>query len=129
MNNLPEINEISDQKENLPFFNQSSSLFERKRVAALEKLKASFSSNLYETLQISPGSDLAQIKRAYKKLSLKSHPDKNKGGDTEEFRKIAHAYKILGNEELRKVYDEQGLEMTEMLLNIFEGNEASFLKT
>jgi len=55
-------------------------------------------------------------------MSLKLHPDKNIHGNKEEFHQIAYAYKILSNVELRKVYDEQGLEVTEMIMSMYEEN-------
>ena len=44
------------------------------------------SSDLYEVLGVSKTSDANEIKKAYKKLAVKHHPDK--GGDEEEFKKI-----------------------------------------
>lgn len=55
-------------------------------------------------------------------MSLKHHPDKNTTGNKEQFHMIIYAYKILGNEELRRIYDEQGLEFMDEVLNIYEGN-------
>ena len=48
----------------------------------------------------------AQIKRAYRMLALKNHPDK--GGDPEVFKKIAAAYAVLSDAEKRRVYDATG---------------------
>ena len=48
-----------------------------------------------------------QIRLAYKKLSLKLHPDK--GGDPEKFKELQMANSILGNAEKREVYDKYGL--------------------
>ena len=116
--------EIIEEKENIHCFNEAKEdLFEKKRSSALEKLKKSlFSSNLYQVLQVNPTASNAEIKKAYKKLSLKFHPDKNRQANKEDFHQIAYAYKILGNGELREVYDEQGLEVAEMVLSMYEGN-------
>ena len=45
----------------------------------------------YQTLGISPQADAKEIKRAYRKLAGKHHPDK--GGDEAEFKKIQNAYR------------------------------------
>ena len=55
----------------------------------------------------------AEIKKAFKKLAIKYHPDKNQD-DPEaaktKFQKIANAYETLGDEEKRRIYDLQGEE-------------------
>lgn len=65
--------------------------------------------NLYELLEIEQNSSNNEIKKAWKKLALKYHPDKNKNNNksSEKFLKIKHAYDILSNEELRKEYDKK----------------------
>ncbi len=57
----------------------------------------------YETLGIPSNADLTAIKKAYKKLSLKNHPDR--GGDTCEFQKISEAYGVLSDPEQKRAYD------------------------
>ena len=110
------------QQEKIENFQEKSDIFQKKRLSALDKLKKSFSSNLYQILQISPNSDPIEIKKAFKRLSLKLHPDKNRTGNKEEFQNVLYAYKILGNPEVRKIYDEQGSEVADMILNMYEGN-------
>ena len=63
--------------------------------------------NLYETLGIDKTATQEEIKKAYRKLSLELHPDRNNGSDesTEKFKKISNAYETLGDEDKRKVYD------------------------
>jgi len=63
---------------------------------------------LYEELEISPLSNKAQIKKAYKKKVRKVHPDK--GGDPEEFKRVVTAYLILSDNESRYKYDSTGEE-------------------
>lgn len=54
-----------------------------------------------------------QIKKAFKKLAIKYHPDKNRD-DPEaakvKFQKIANAYEVLSDAEKRRVYDQTGEE-------------------
>jgi DnaJ-class molecular chaperone len=63
--------------------------------------------NLYETLGVAKTATQEEIKKAYRKLSLELHPDRNNGSDesTEKFKKISNAYETLGDEDKRKVYD------------------------
>jgi DnaJ-class molecular chaperone len=61
-------------------------------------------SNLYDVLNIDTNATQSEIKKAYYKLALKYHPDKNNGDDTN-FTKIYSAYEILSNEKTRKEYD------------------------
>ncbi|KAK7241361.1 heat shock protein [Aureococcus anophagefferens] len=63
---------------------------------------------LYEVLGIQKSASATEIKKAFRKLALKKHPDK--GGDPEEFKKIQAAYEVLGDEEKREKYDKYGLE-------------------
>lgn len=63
---------------------------------------------LYETLGVSKDAETDEIRRAYKKLALKNHPDK--GGDPDKFKEISAAAEILCDEDKRKTYDQYGLE-------------------
>ena len=60
----------------------------------------------YNTLGVSRGSNLKDIKKAYWKLARVYHPDK--GGNEEKFKKISHAYEILSDENKRAKYDKFG---------------------
>ncbi len=62
--------------------------------------------NLYHILEIERTDDHNSIKKAYKKLIKKYHPDKNKEANTvEKFDRIKIAYDLLKNEELKALYD------------------------
>jgi len=66
----------------------------------------------YQVLGVSKNATKDQIKKAYKKLAIKHHPDKNKGdkASEEKFKKINEAYAVLSNEEKRRQYDQFGAE-------------------
>ncbi|CAL4963792.1 unnamed protein product [Urochloa decumbens] len=64
----------------------------------------------YDILQVSKDASEAQIKRAYRKLALKYHPDKNPNNEEADkrFAEINNAYEVLTDQEKRKVYDWYG---------------------
>jgi curved DNA-binding protein CbpA len=64
--------------------------------------------NLYEVLNINIDATDIEIKKQYKKLILKYHPDKNKDGTDVllTFELITLAYNVLSNKELKKLYNE-----------------------
>jgi DnaJ-class molecular chaperone len=97
----------------------------------------------YKTLELDEHASQNDIKKAYRKLSLLHHPDKNPGkmDISGKFQKISSAYEVLGNEDSRKQYDaernnpflrmgaggggfpgSQGID--EMLANLFFGGMA-----
>lgn len=63
-------------------------------------------SKLYELLNCPKDATQNEIKKAYRKIAMKAHPDK--GGDVEKFKEINEAYEILSNEEKRATYDKYG---------------------
>lgn len=66
-----------------------------------------FQNNFYDVLGISKTASKEDIKKAYKKLVLQHHPDKNKSKNAKEtFHQIQMAYEILYDEEKRKKYDD-----------------------
>lgn len=63
--------------------------------------------DLYSVLGVKRDVCVADLKRAYKRLILKEHPDK--GGSRERFQQINNAYTILSTEEFRDIYLNQGI--------------------
>ncbi|CAI5445185.1 unnamed protein product [Caenorhabditis angaria] len=74
---------------------------------ALYDLVEEIGVNFYERFEIEKDATNSQIKKAYRKLTLEWHPDRNSApGATEEFRKIAGIYEVLKNNEMREKYNE-----------------------
>lgn len=67
----------------------------------------------YEVLEIHRDASAAEIKKAYRKVAVKHHPDKNPNdpaGAEERFKEAAEAYEVLGDEQKRARYDQYGHE-------------------
>jgi curved DNA-binding protein len=63
----------------------------------------------YKVLGVARGADAGQIKRKYRKLARKHHPDVNKDSGAEDrFKEISEAYEVLKDPEKRKAYDQFG---------------------
>ena len=65
------------------------------------------SKNYYETLGVEKNASKEEIKKAFHKLAMKHHPDKNNGDDSK-FKEINEAYQVLSDDQKRSNYDQFG---------------------
>lgn len=82
---------------------------------------------LYDVLGVNRQTPKDEIKRVYKKLAMKHHPDKE-GGDADKFKAISEAYAILGDDQERAKYDSVGdslqgnaMSHADMMAHVFAG--------
>jgi len=102
---------VTDQSDAQPGPDASTSSERRRRSKDNDISRLSRSGNsLYELMDIPKTSTDNEIKKKYRRLALKYHPDKNPdNADAEEmFKKINHANSILSDEKKRKLYDDYG---------------------
>ncbi len=66
--------------------------------------------DFYEVLGVDRGAEMEEIKKAYRKLALKFHPDRNPNDKAaeEKFKELGHAYEILSDPQSRAAYDQYG---------------------
>ncbi|MCK9451858.1 MAG: DnaJ domain-containing protein [Bacteroidales bacterium] len=77
----------------------------------------------YKVLGVERNATADQIKKAYRKLAIKYHPDKNPDNKQAEdrFKEISEAYEVIGNAEKRKKYDELGANWKQYEQQGFDG--------
>ena len=78
--------------------------------AGADELRArllSATKTFYDILEVAATATLEEIKKAYRALALRWHPDRNAGSEESEemFRRVAEAYGVLADAELRALYD------------------------
>ena len=66
----------------------------------------------YHILDVDRSATAADIKKAYRQLAMKYHPDRNPGDSEaeEKFKAATEAYEVLGDESKRQIYDRYGVE-------------------
>lgn len=86
---------------------------------------------LYERLNISANASEIEIKRAYRELAKKYHPDKNPGNKEaeEKFKEISEAYEILSDPEKKSLYDQYGMDGLKEGIGGFGGGMDSFFSS
>ena len=62
----------------------------------------------YELLHVKKNATSSEIKKSYRKLAMKHHPDK--GGDPEKFKEITEAFEVLSDSNKRELYNSGGKE-------------------
>ncbi len=72
----------------------------------------------YEVLGVSPTATPEEIKKAYRAMAKKKHPDK--GGDVKEFQQLSKSYMILSDPEKRERYDRTGSDAPDMFEQMFQ---------
>jgi len=83
---------------------------------------------LYEALELEPSATEDEIKRAYKKMALKYHPDKNGGATTDKFKEISSAYNVLNDPTTKEIYDTYGEEGLALYENGVLGEEGELMR-
>eukprot|EP01117_Protostelium_nocturnum_P008445 TRINITY_DN3018_c0_g1_i1.p1 TRINITY_DN3018_c0_g1~~TRINITY_DN3018_c0_g1_i1.p1 ORF type:complete len:400 (+),score=106.42 TRINITY_DN3018_c0_g1_i1:46-1245(+) len=86
---------------------------------------------LYATMEVEPDATEEDIKKSYKKMALKYHPDKNVGGDPtfeEKFKEVQHAYNILSDPQKKNIYDTYGEEGIALYENGMFGEDGELMK-
>ncbi|KAK7354280.1 hypothetical protein VNO80_19739 [Phaseolus coccineus] len=85
----------------------SSATYTEEQVSIIREIKRK--KNFYEILGLEKSCTVEDVRKSYRKLSLKVHPDKNKAPGAEEaFKAVSKAFQCLSNEDSRRKYDVSG---------------------
>ncbi|KAL2340388.1 hypothetical protein Fmac_008328 [Flemingia macrophylla] len=85
----------------------SSATYSEEQISIIREIKRK--RNFYEILGLEKSCTVEDVRKSYRKLSLKVHPDKNKAPGAEEaFKAVSKAFQCLSNEESRRKYDIAG---------------------
>ncbi|CAM0946320.1 unnamed protein product [Alopecurus aequalis] len=89
------------------------------------------SKSLYEILGVERTASQPEIKKAYHKLALRLHPDKNPGDEEakDKFQQLQKVISILGDEEKRALYDETGITDDDALVGEAADNLQAYFRT
>lgn len=81
----------------------------------------------YKILEVSRQADDAEIKKSFRRLAKKYHPDTNNGNEqaAQKFQEINEAYSVLSDEKKRKAYDEGGMNAEEEAVNQTQKKKAA----
>ncbi|CAM5133420.1 unnamed protein product [Eretmochelys imbricata] len=101
--------EKCDNERGQPGSGEASMTYTEEQLYGVQRIKKC--SNYYEILGVERDANEENLKKAYRKLALKFHPDKNSApGATEAFKAIGTAFAVLSNPEKRSRYDQFGNE-------------------
>lgn len=90
------------------FFNTFGNNFFRDIPGNFTESQEIDNTKLYQILEVDRNASQEEIKKSYRKLAIKYHPDK--GGDGEKFKEINAAYEVLSNPEKKELYDKFGMD-------------------
>ena len=112
------IDPFTPLKKNAPTLSPQDldTIIRMKREKARQQISKLQRGDLYRILEIDASVSETEITKAYRRLSLRCHPDKP-GGDAQKFHQINQAYKILLNPEMRALYDQHGQDYIDSYLS------------